>query len=260
MNILNEIAESTKARLARQKAARPLAKLQNEAAGIHRGFAFEKALATPGMAFICEVKRASPSKGMIAQNFPYRQIAREYEAAGAAAISVLTEPEYFKGSPRYLAEIAGEVSLPLLRKDFILDEYQIYEAALLGAGAVLLIAALLDDENLARFLALAETMGLSCLAEAHTEEELHRALAAGARVLGVNNRNLADFTVDFENSLRLRALCPKEVLFVAESGVHTAQDVAKLKDGGVDAVLVGEALMRSADKKAALTALRGAAL
>lgn len=263
MTILDKIVVSTRARLAAQQAAVPLdevrraANKRRTAVGTSRDFAFEKALAAPGVAFICEVKKASPSKGVIARDFPYVQIAREYAAAGAAAISVLTEPEFFLGSTAYLAEIRQEVDTPLLRKDFIVDEYQIYETAALGADALLLICAVLTAEQLAAYIKLADTLGLSCLVEAHDEVELQAALKAGARVVGVNNRNLKDFTVDFENSLRLRAQAPPSVLFVAESGVQTAADVARLRAGGVDAVLVGEALMRTPDKAAALTALRG---
>jgi len=220
-------------------------------------FAFEKALAGDGIHFICECKKASPSKGLIAEHFPYLDIAREYEAAGASAISVLTEPKWFMGSNDYLREIAATVSIPCLRKDFTVDEYMIYEARTLGASAVLLICSLLDEETLARYRETADRVGLSSLVEAHDEEEVAMAVRAGARVIGVNNRNLKDFTVDVHNSERLRALAPPEVLFVAESGIKTAEDIAVLREARVNAVLIGETLMRAQDKKAMLDELRG---
>ena len=218
---------------------------------------FEKALKAKDISFICEVKRASPSKGIIAEEFHYLDIAREYEGAGAAAISVLTEPYYFKGDDRYLREIADTVSIPLLRKDFTVDSYMIYEARVLGASAVLLICAILDKDTLAEYINIAHSLGLSALVEAHTEAEVDMALAVGARIVGVNNRNLNTFEVDITLSERLRRMAPRDIIFVSESGVRTADDVAMLRYIGVDAVLVGETLMRSTDKKASLTELRG---
>lgn len=220
-------------------------------------FPFEKQLAKPGLSFICEVKRASPSKGLIAPDFPYLDIAKEYEKAGAAAISVLTERDYFQGSVQYLQEIAQAVQTPVLRKDFIIDAYQIYEAKAMGAAAILLICAVLDDSRLTAFLALADSLGLSVLTEAHDAEEIRRAVAAGARVIGVNNRNLKDFTVSLDTSCRLRPLVPDNILFVAESGIRTPADTARLRAHGVDAVLIGETLMRSSDKKEMLQQLAG---
>ncbi|MDY6325090.1 MAG: indole-3-glycerol phosphate synthase TrpC [Catonella sp.] len=221
---------------------------------------FYKNLSRPGMNFICEVKKASPSKGIIAEDFPYLDIAKDYESAGASAISVLTEPEYFLGSEKYLREIANEVSTPLLRKDFTVSEYQIYEAKLLGASAVLLICAILSDEQLKEYGEIAEDLGLSALVEAHDEEEIKRAEAAGAKIIGVNNRNLKDFSVDTGNAGRLRSLVPDDIIFVSESGIKTAEDVKKLYDMGVNAVLVGETLMRAPDKKAKLAELRSLCL
>lgn len=220
-------------------------------------FPFEKQLAKPGLSFICEVKRASPSKGLIAPDFPYLDIAKEYEKAGAAAISVLTERDYFQGSVQYLQEIAQAVQTPVLRKDFIIDAYQIYEAKAMGAAAILLICAVLDDSRLTAFLTLADSLGLSVLTEAHDAEEIRRAVAAGARVIGVNNRNLKDFTVSLDTSCRLRPLVPDHILFVAESGIKTPADTARLRAHGVDAVLIGETLMRSSDKKEMLQQLAG---
>lgn len=258
-NILETIAAATRQRVAAAKAARPLAAVQAKALamGAGTGFPFEAALRAPGISFLCECKKASPSKGLIAPEFPYLDIAREYEAAGAAAISVLTEPQWFLGSNAYLEEISAAVSIPCLRKDFTVDEYMIYEAKTLGAAAVLLICALLDEATLRRYLALCDRLGLSALVEAHDEAEVAMAVRAGARVLGVNNRNLKDFTVDLGNSARLRRLAPPETLFVAESGIRTAADIAALREAGVDAVLVGETLMRAPDKRAMLDALRG---
>jgi indole-3-glycerol phosphate synthase len=264
MDILREITQRTKRRLEEQKQVLPPEKLMAmaDAAAARsidsdRDFPFEKALRTEDIAFICEVKKASPSKGVIAENFPYLEIAKDYEAAGAEAISVLTEPYYFKGDDRHLREIAAAVSTPLLRKDFTVDSYMIYEAKVLGASAVLLICSILDRSALAEYIGVAHSLGLSALVETRNEDELAMALAAGARLVGVNNRDLRTFAVDTEHSIRLRKLAPDSVLFVSESGVRTAADVEKLRRNGVDAVLVGEALMRSPDKKTALAALRG---
>ena len=258
-NILDRLAENARERIEAAKRVRPLEEVREQALSMDcgTGFPFERALLGDGVAFICECKKASPSKGLIAPEFPYVQIAREYEAAGAAAISVLTEPTWFLGRDEYLRKIAEAVKIPCLRKDFTVDEYMIYEAKLLGASAVLLICALLDTETLRRYIAVCDALGLSALVEAHDKAEIGSAVSAGARVIGVNNRNLKDFTVDLGNSRRLRAIAPKETLFVAESGIQTAADVQTLRDCGVDAVLIGEALMRAPDKTAALAKLRG---
>ncbi|WP_394523169.1 indole-3-glycerol phosphate synthase TrpC [Lacrimispora sp. JR3] len=221
---------------------------------------FEQALSAPGISFICEIKRASPSKGLISPEFPYLEIAKDYEQAGANAISVLTEPEYFLGSNEYLSQIHELVSLPLLRKDFTIDPYQIYEAKAIGASAVLLICALLDTNQLREYLKICESLSLSALVEAHDEGEVHSALSAGARIIGVNNRNLKNFEVDFETSLRLRAMVPEGVLFVAESGIKTDTDIRTLAGAGVHGVLIGESLMRSPDKKEVIGRFRRAAL
>jgi indole-3-glycerol phosphate synthase len=257
--ILLEIAEKTRERVAEQKTQVSEAELIRKAEALpgDTGFPFERALSAPGLSFICEVKKASPSKGLIAEDFDHLQIARAYEAAGAEALSVLTEPFYFLGSDTYLQEIARTVKLPLLRKDFTVDSYQIYEAKLLGASAVLLICALLDTETLREYLAIAGSLGLSALVEAHDEREIASALRAGARIVGVNNRDLRSFTVDLTTSLRLRKRVPPGVLFVSESGIKTPGDVAALRGSGADAVLIGETLMRSPDKKKALDELRG---
>ena len=221
-------------------------------------FRFERALAAPGdIHFICECKKASPSKGLIAPDFPYLEITKQYEAAGASAISVLTEPKWFLGSDDYLREIAAEVQTPCLRKDFTVDPYMIYEAKLLGASAVLLICALLDTKTLASYIEIADSLGLSALVEAHDEAEVASATAAGARIIGVNNRNLKDFTVDIHNSIRLREHAPSGTIFVAESGIRTPEDVETLRRNGVNAVLIGEQLMRATSPKAEIDRLRG---
>lgn len=259
MTILDTIAEYARERVAKAKESLPLEEIRRQAfAGNCRtGFPFEKALAAEGISFICECKKASPSKGLIAEEFPYLAIAKEYEEAGAACLSVLTEPKWFLGSDEYLKEIAAEVSIPCLRKDFTIDEYMIYEAKLLGASAVLLICSLLSLKELKEYLELCRELGLSALVEAHDEEEIEDAVNAGARIIGVNNRNLKDFTVDVANSGRLRSLVPEHILFVAESGIHCREDVAALEKARVDAVLVGETLMRAKDKRAKLAELKG---
>lgn len=257
--ILDKIAKRTAERVAELKQQKPLKQIMAEAQVLdpNTGFPFESALKAEGLSFICEIKKASPSKGIIAQDFPYLKIASEYEAAGAAAISVLTEPYWFQGQDSYLTEVSQEVSLPILRKDFVVDSYQICEAKIIGASAVLLICALLDADTLKQYLKIAHSLGLSAIVEAHTEEEVRSALAAGARVIGVNNRDLKTFEVDINNSVRLRSLVPEDILFVSESGIQTPEDIAMLKANGTDAVLIGETLMRSDNKKKQLAVLRG---
>lgn len=259
MTILDELAAHARERVAAAKREKPLEVIRRQALSLPKGdFAFENAMKKPGVSFICECKKASPSKGIIAPDFPYLEIAKEYEAAGADGISVLTEPKWFLGSDRYLKEIALSVSLPCLRKDFTVDAYMIYEAKLLGASAVLLICSILGEDVLREYIGLCDELGLSALVEAHDGEEVGMALRAGARMIGVNNRNLRDFSVDTDLSRRLRALIPSDVVFVSESGVRTAEDIEKLRETGADAVLVGETLMRAPDKAAKLAELRGA--
>ncbi len=256
--ILDQLAAHARERVAEARRRMPETELRRRAEALPKGdFPFQTALGGPELSFICECKKASPSKGLIAPGFPYLEIARAYEEAGAAAISVLTEPKWFLGKDQYLEEIAQAVRIPCLRKDFTVDAYMIYEAKVLGAAAVLLIGAILSREQLKEYLALSDELGLSALVEAHDEGEVEMALDAGARIIGVNNRNLKDFTVDPENSRRLRAMVPRDVLFVAESGVRGPEDVAALRDLGADAVLIGETLMRAADKKAMMGRLKG---
>ncbi len=271
--ILDTIAKATRIRVEKAKEQLPLKELKAKIYGgedvksFHdrNPFAFERALKRNNslmmegkpISVICEVKKASPSKGVIAENFPYLTIAKEYMEAGADAISVLTEPEFFQGEDRYLSEISKEVTIPVLRKDFTIDEYQIYEAKLIGADAVLLICSLLDTRTIQRYLELCDELGLSALVEAHSELEILSAIQAGARVIGVNNRNLNTFEVDITNSLHLRKFVPEDIIFVAESGIRSAMDITMLCDAGVDAVLIGETLMRSNNKKDELEKLIG---
>lgn len=256
--ILDEIAAFTKERVGKEKIQLPIDEVKKQASAI-KGvpFRFEQALAGQEMAFICEIKKASPSKGLICEDFDYLQIARDYAAAGANAISVLTEPEFFKGSDRYLTEIRQNVQTPLLRKDFIIDEYQIYQAKAIGADAILLICALLDTDKLKQFFKLAESLGLSVLVETHTEQEVYSALQAGARIIGVNNRNLQTFEVSLETSIKLRNMVPPDILFVSESGIKTRENILTLQEIGVNAVLIGETLMKSDNKAQAFSMLSG---
>lgn len=256
--ILDTLAESTKARIEAEKAQLPPAELKAMVADTdpETGFPFAAAIAAPGMSFICECKKASPSKGLIAPDFPYVDIARDYETAGACAISCLTEPEYFQGSNQYLKEIAEAVSIPVLKKDFTVDEYMIYQAKWYGASAVLLICAILSDSQMSEYLGLAHALGLDALVEAHDAEEVARADQIGANIIGVNNRDLRTFEVDIHNSVRLRETIPAETLYVSESGIRNAADVGVLYRNGTNAVLIGETLMRSPDKRAMLEELR----
>jgi indole-3-glycerol phosphate synthase len=267
MDILHEIAEKTRIRIEREKSILPfdeLKRMVREGEGSERAYrkdhVFLDALKKPGMSYICEVKKASPSKGLIAKDFPYLDIATEYEAAGASAISCLTEPDYFMGSNEYLSAISEKVEIPVLKKDFTIDEYMIYQAAYYKASAVLLICALLDDAALKGYRELAESLDMDALVETHDEAEAERALKSGARIVGVNNRDLRTFKVDTNTSIRLRKLVPKEVAFVSESGISSAEDIRKLRENGTDAVLIGETLMRSADKAKALAKLNGGEL
>lgn len=265
--ILDEIAAKTRIRIEEKKKsvseeelrgrAYKLALKERQEQGGDFSFPFEVALRKEGMSFICEVKKASPSKGTIAEEFPYLKIAEEYEQAGASALSVLTEPYYFKGSDTFLEEISQKVRIPILRKDFTVDVYMLYQAKIMGAHAVLLICAILNDEELREYMRTAEELGLSVLVEAHTAEEVKRALKCGARILGVNNRDLKTFQVDIHTSERLRSLVPEQVLYVSESGIKTVEDIQRLRKNRTDAVLIGETLMRSTDKRRMLEDFKG---
>ena len=262
MTILDQLAAHARERVAADKEENSLDALQAQCRALGRanGVRFRAALERPGLSFICEVKKASPSKGIIAQDFPYLDIVRDYVAAGADAISCLTEPKWFQGSDQIFTEIRQTVDVPMLRKDFTVDEYQLCQARLLGADCVLLICALLDTRTLARYLGLCQELGLAALVEAHDKAEIASAVSAGAEIIGVNNRDLKDFSVDLGNAARLRDHIPPGVLYVAESGVHRPEDAAAVKAAGADAVLIGESLMRAKDKGAMLAALREAAL
>ena len=281
MNILEAITERTRERIREQENLIPLSQMRRmaeavlreeqtgaaaeaDSAGERKGAghgtvdmpAFERALRQPGMSFICEVKKASPSKGIIAEDFPYMDIAKDYEAAGASAISCLTEPYWFLGSDVYLEEIAENVSIPVLRKDFTCSEYMIWQAKALGASAVLLICSVLDDGELRAYHRLTEELHMSALVEAHDADEIERAKQAGARIIGVNNRDLKDFSVDIGHSARLRQLAGEDTVFVSESGIRTPENMRTLCENGTDAVLIGEMLMRAPDRQAALRALK----
>lgn len=257
--ILDKIIEATKIRVAQEKQVESPEAVKAAALALpsDTGFPFEAALRQQDFNFICEVKKASPSKGIIAEDFPYLDIAKEYEVAGAAAISVLTEPDFFKGDKKYLQEIASTVKIPVLRKDFIIDEYQIYQAKVWGASAILLICACLDMPTLTKFRELADSLGLSSLVEAHDENEVQMAIDCGARIIGVNNRNLKDFTVDVQNSVRLRNLVQDDVIFVSESGLETPEDIQVLRDNNIGVALMGETFMRSPNKVEKLAYLYG---
>ena len=257
--ILDKIVEATKIRVAQEKQVESPEAVKAAALALpsDTGFPFEAALRQQDFNFICEVKKASPSKGIIAEHFPYLDIAKEYEVAGAAAISVLTEPDFFKGDKKYLQEIASTVKIPVLRKDFIIDEYQIYQAKVWGASAILLICACLDVSTLTKFRELADSLGLSSLVEAHDEKEVQMAIDCGARIIGVNNRNLKDFTVDVQNSVRLRNLVQDDVIFVSESGLETPEDIQVLRDNNIGVALMGETFMRSPNKVEKLAYLYG---
>lgn len=260
MNILDQLAEYSRLRVAEDKKKISLEEMKKIAIQMKNeklcGFAFEKTLKKDGLSFICECKKASPSKGLIEPDFRYLEIAREYEKAGADCISVLTEPKWFLGSDEYLKEIAKTVSIPCIRKDFTVDEYQIYQAKTLGAAAVLLICSILSEVQLGEYIKICDSLGISALVEIHDEKEAGMAVRAGARIIGVNNRNLKDFTVDTANSRKLRDLIPDDIVFVSESGVKSTDDIRAIREIGADAVLIGETLMRADDKKAKLDELR----
>lgn len=258
--ILDEIVKSTRIRVEEAKKSIPIEKFNMKQPSAEERFdsilPFEEALKKSYVNFICEVKKASPSKGIISEEFPYRQIAKEYEAAGASCISILTEPDYFLGSNTYLSEIRKEVKIPILRKDFIIDEYQIYESKMLGADCILLICSILTKEQLTQYLKLCDELQLSALVEAHNEEEVKLAVSLGARMIGVNNRNLKNFSMDMSNSLQLRSLVPSDILFISESGIGTPEDILLCHNTKVNGVLIGETLMRAENKKLMIEELR----
>ena len=259
MNILDTIAEYSMLRVKTDKRAIPQERLREKAEFMKgRDHRFFEALRKPGLSFICEIKKASPSKGIISESFPYLDIAKEYESAGADCVSCLTEPKWFKGSDNIFRQVRARIDTPMIRKDFTVDEYKIYQAKCMEADAVLLICAILDDARLKDYLRLCKEIGLDALVEAHNEKEIESAVKADARIIGVNNRNLKDFSVDFTNALKLRSMIPKDTVYVAESGVKNADDAKRIKETGADAVLIGEAFMRAYDKAALLREMRNA--
>ena len=259
MNILDTIAEYSMLRVKTDKRAIPQERLREKAELMKgRDHRFLEALRKPGLSFICEIKKASPSKGIISESFPYLDIAKEYENAGADCVSCLTEPKWFKGSDNIFRQVRARIDTPMIRKDFTVDEYQIYQAKCMDADAVLLICSILDDARLKDYLSLCKEIGLDALVEAHNEKEIESAVKADARIIGVNNRNLKDFSVDFSNALKLRSMIPKDTVYVAESGVKNADDAKRIKEAGTDAVLIGEAFMRAYDKAALLREMRNA--
>ena len=259
MNILDTIAEYSMLRVKTDKRAIPQERLRKKAELMKgRDHRFLEALRKPGLSFICEIKKASPSKGIISESFPYLDIAKEYENAGADCVSCLTEPKWFKGSDNIFRQVRARIDTPMIRKDFTVDEYQIYQAKCMEADAVLLICSILDDARLKDYLSLCKELGLDALVEAHNEKEIESAVKADARIIGVNNRNLKDFSVDFTNALKLRSMIPKDTVYVAESGVKNADDAKRIKETGADAVLIGEAFMRAYDKAALLREMRNA--
>ena len=260
MNILDELAAYARVRVEKAKNIKSLEQVRQEAEQLPKGnFPFARALHKAGLTFICECKKASPSKGVIRGDFPYLQIAKAYEQAGADCLSVLTEPKWFLGSDKYLAEIASTVKIPCLRKDFTVDSYMLYEAKVLGASAILLICGISTDTQIKEYLKICDSLGLSALVEAHDATEIKRAVEDGAKIIGVNNRNLKNFSVNVDNSAKLRSLVPKNILFVSESGIKTPEDVRAVKNMSADGVLIGEALMGSKNITAALQRLKGGA-
>ena len=256
--ILNEIVDKTKERLIKQKKSQPLEVLKEKTNQLdtNLNFPFEDMLKTKDLSFICEVKKASPSKGLICENFNPVEIAKEYETIGASAVSVLTEPYFFQGKNSYLSDIADNINLPILRKDFIIDEYMIYESKLIKASAILLIASILTDNQLKEYIELSNSLGLSALVEAHNKEEIDKSLSAGAKIIGVNNRDLKDFTVNINNSIELRKYVPEDILFISESGIKTSDDIKNLRNNNVNGVLIGETLMKSSNRKNTLKKLK----
>ncbi len=266
MAILDEIAAYSALRVMNDKKTYSLEDLKKQCGEMLKRsasepeaglFRFGQALKKPGLSIISEIKKASPSKGIISEDFPYLFIAGEYEKAGADCISCLTEPNWFLGSDDIFAAVRAYTKLPMLRKDFVVDEYQIYQAKTLGADAVLLICALLDTETIRYYLGICRELQMDALVETHDADEIRSAVAAGAKIIGVNNRNLRDFSVDLKNAESLRALVPEDCIFVAESGVRGPEDAACLKAVGADAALIGEALMRAEDKRAMIRAFKG---
>jgi len=255
--ILDDIVADVRLELQKRKKKIPLEEMRKAAFRQPAALDFAPALRGDGIRLIAEVKKASPSRGLIRADFHPVEIARTYAAGGAAAISVLTEPNFFQGSLDYLRDIKKSLGdiIPLLRKDFINDPYQVYEARAYGADALLLIAAILSPAKLSELLSLSHELGMKCLVEVHNEAEVETALKSGAKIIGINNRDLRTFKVDINTTRRLKPLIPEDRIVVSESGIKNRSDVEKIKSWGVDAVLIGEALMASKDIAAAMKEL-----
>ena len=248
--ILDDLVTATKKRMAAEKRIYSLEELkqQSQKAPMKNPQLIVDKLLEPKLTFIAEIKKASPSKGVIVQDFPYLEIAQEYQANKIDMISVLTEPDYFQGNLKYLQQITQEVDLPVLRKDFTIDSYMIYQAKIAQASLILLIVAILSDGQLKDYLKLAKELGLAAIVEVHDETELKRALRAKSKIIGINNRNLKDFSVNFNNSLKLKKLIPADIPVIAESGIKTKTDIKLLKKAGINGVLIGETFMKAKNK------------
>ena len=254
MNILDKITEKTKTRTEKLNINDLKEKVQNLP---RKDFIFKNALSGDKIKIISEIKKASPSKGLICQDFDPIKIAKEYNEAKTDCISILTEPYFFLGNNAYIKDVKKVTDIPILRKDFIIDEKQIYESKIIGADCILLICAILDEKKLKEFLNLAHKLCLSALVEAHNEDEIKTALNCNAEIIGVNNRNLKTFEVDFNNTFKLRKLVPDDIIFVCESGIKTREDIIKLEENNVNAVLIGETFMKSKNKIEEIKKLRG---
>mgnify|MGYP000891228755 CR=1 FL=1 len=255
--MLDKICSYKKAEVASRKASVPLSVLEERIKELRPARDFRQALRTEGMSLISEIKRRSPSKGALTDAVDPVELGKLYESAGAQAISVLTDQEFFGGTLDDLRAVRHAVSIPCLRKDFVIDEYQLYEARANSADAALLIVRILSDEQIRDYLDVAESLGMACLVETHSAEEIERALKAEAHIIGINNRDLDTFEVNLDTTLTLKKRVPGGVVLVSESGIHTREDVKVLEDGGIDAILVGEALMTSSDVRAKIRHLLG---
>jgi indole-3-glycerol phosphate synthase len=253
--MLDRIVAQKREQVEQKKRAAPLTYLQERIARQNPVLDLAPALKGEHIRLIAEVKQASPSRGVLTSNFSPSRLAQTYAEGGAAAISVLTEENYFMGRTEYLAEIKEGVGLPLLRKDFIFDNYQVYESRAYGADALLLIAGILSQGQLNELISLSHSLGLRCLVEVHSESEVEMAVLSETEIIGINNRDLRTFAIDIKTTRRLRPLVPKEKIVVSESGIKSRKDMEKLRKWGVDAVLVGEALITAGDVRAKMNEL-----
>ena len=255
MTILDTILADKRVEVAESQTRVPLPEMAKRAQQLQRPRAFKPTLEKVPFALIAEIKKASPSRGNLVEHFDHRKLAEEFEKGGANALSVLTDRKYFSGDPAFIQEVKEVVGLPVLRKDFILDEYQVYESRALGADAILLIVRALSVENLKKLLKCAHSLGMDVLVETHNQEEIQVAHSVGAQIVGINNRDLSTFQVSLETSLRLREFVNPGILVVSESGIHTRNDITALRDAGFRAALVGEGLVTRADRVSAVREL-----